>query len=170
MVSVAGDDPWRRQEGGVGERETFTSQEWRTLQLAPFWTFSAVVGAYRRFDELEYDAFSRSLDAGRAAPGRLTGEVLASVAAERVQLLREYALDRRTILNGLCDVASILTKVSPEEADLFKDALVSGIGERVAMARGRFGRVVSEEDTKTLIFVAQFLDHEPVRAGWSTTS
>ena len=33
----------------MSERDRFTTEEWRTLQVAPFWVFSAVIGAYRRF-------------------------------------------------------------------------------------------------------------------------
>ena len=43
----------------MSERDRFTTEEWRTLQFAPFWVFSAVVGAYRRFDHRDYGAFAR---------------------------------------------------------------------------------------------------------------
>jgi hypothetical protein len=33
------------------ERDRYTPDEWRTLQLAPFWILSGVVGAYRRVAE-----------------------------------------------------------------------------------------------------------------------
>ena len=32
------------------ERDRYTPDEWRTLQLAPFWILSGVVSAYRRVD------------------------------------------------------------------------------------------------------------------------
>jgi len=32
------------------ERDRYTPDEWRTLQLVPFWILSGVVGAYRRVD------------------------------------------------------------------------------------------------------------------------
>jgi len=141
----------------MGERDDFTPEEWRTLQFAPFWMFSGVVGAYRNFDALEYEAFSRSLDMALSAPGRLIHEVTASVAMDLGRLTEEYGADKRSIATGLCEVASILAKVPSDEADMFKGALVSGIGEGVAKARGRFGRVMSQEDANNLDLVAQLL-------------
>ncbi|MGH8986599.1 MAG: hypothetical protein ACRDY6_22400 [Acidimicrobiia bacterium] len=141
----------------MSEQEAFTPGEWRTLQLAPFWIFSALVGAYRNIDPLEYEAFWRSLDVAASTPGRLSREVLASITTERGRLTEQYETDSRTIARGLCAVAEVLDTVPTDEADMFKDMLLSGVGLSVAMARGRFGRVVSEDDEKTLALVAQFL-------------
>jgi hypothetical protein len=141
----------------MNEESTFTPDEWRTLQFAPFWIFSAVLGAYRNFDALEYDAFARSLREASSAPGRLARDVISSVVAERGQLTEQFQTDSRTIAGGLCAVAAILGKAPKEEADLFKDTLISYVGVGVAKARGRFGQVMSQEDEKTLELVAQFL-------------
>ncbi len=141
----------------MGEQDNLTPGEWRTLQFAPFWMFSAVVGGYRRFDVFEYEAFERSLVTAASAPGRLSREVVTSVATDLGRLMAEYGADDRSIASGLCEVAAVLTKVPSDEADMFKGVLVSGIGEGVARARGRFGRVMSEEDAKTVELVAQFL-------------
>ena len=43
--------------GAVSEQDRFTPEEWRTLQFAPFWMFSAVVGAYDRFDPRDFQVF-----------------------------------------------------------------------------------------------------------------
>jgi hypothetical protein len=141
----------------VGAQEDFTPEEWRTLQFAPFWMFGAVVGAYRGFDALEYQAFSRSLELAAMAPGRLNREVMSSVARDLDRLTAEFAGDGRSIASGLCEVAAILSKVPSGEADMFREALLSVVGEGVARARGRFGRVMSEEDAKDLDLVAQLL-------------
>jgi hypothetical protein len=141
----------------VSQDGEFTAQEWLTLQFAPFWIFSALLGSYRDFDPLEYDAFSRCLQVAASGPGRLTRDVLTSVLIDRRQLTRQYESDGRTIALGLCAVAAILTKAPTEEATMFKDMLISGVGEGVAKARGRFGQIMSEDDEKTLLLVAQFL-------------
>ena len=141
----------------MGEYAEFTADEWRTLQFAPFWLFSAVVGRYRNFDDLEYEAFSWSLRTAAAGGGQLTRDVLVSVATDCDTLIEEFAAERRPIASGLCAVAAILTKAPNDEADMFKDSLLSGIGERIARARGRFGRVMSDEDEKTLALVAELL-------------
>jgi hypothetical protein len=141
----------------MGERGGLSRDEWRTLQFAPFWMFAAVVGSYGRFDVLEYEAFSRSLASAASAPGRLNRELMTSVAADLDRVAREFAADPRSIGSGLCEVATILKNIPTEEADMVKHGLLSGIGEAVARARGRFGRVMSEEDEKNLELVAQFL-------------
>ena len=141
----------------MDERSRFTPDEWQTLQFAPFWIFSALLGTYRNFDPLDYDAFSRSLQTASAAPGRLVQEVIDSVTTERRRLMAEFEADGRTIGRGLCAVAAVLNRAPSEEADLFKEMLIFGVGEGVAKARGRYGRVISKEDKKTLELIAQFL-------------
>ena len=144
----------------MSERERFTPEDWRTLQLAPFWMFGAVVGAYRRFDPLEYQAFGRCLEAAVAAAEGLGRELLTSVAADRDRLAEAYAADRRTIGSGLVEVSAILDRSAPEEADGFKGLLVSAIGEGIARARGRFGVQMSEEDADAVMLAAQLLAHD----------
>jgi hypothetical protein len=141
----------------MGERANFTPEEWRTLQFAPFWMFSAVVGGYRKFDELEFDAFARSLHQAATAPGVLSREVIESVNLDIDRLTAAYAVDQRTIATGLCQVAALLNRVQADEAEMFRGTLVTEIGEGVARARGRFGRLMSEEDAKNVELVAQFL-------------
>jgi len=149
---------WAAEEGRyMGERASFTPEQWRTLQFAPFWMFSAVVGGYRRFDAMEFEAFSRSLELAAMAPGRLSREVVSSVRQNLGALRDEYETDRRSIASGLCEVGALLNTVPVDEADMFRGALISEIGEGVARARGRFGRMMSEEDAKNVELVAQFL-------------
>ncbi len=141
----------------MSEQREFTRDEWRTLQFAPFWMFGAVVGAYSNFDSREFAAFVRSLEVAALAPGSLNREIMASVAMDVDRLAAEFAVDGRSIATGLCQVNAILRKVPSEEAEMFKGALMSGIAEGVARARGRFGRLVSEEDAKDIELVAQLL-------------
>ena len=145
----------------MSEQERFTPAEWRTLQFAPFWMFSAVIGAYSRFDPLEFQAFARCLEAAVGVGGRLSREVLASVVADRDALAAAYGTDRRTIAVGLVEVSAVLDRVAPEEAAEFKGVLVSAIGEGVARARGRFGIQMSDEDADAVTLAAQLLAYDP---------
>jgi hypothetical protein len=141
----------------MSEHAGLSADEWRTLQFAPFWMLAAVVGAYDGFDIREYEAFARSVELAASAPRPLSRELMTSIATDLERVAGEFSADPRSIGTGLCEVATILRKVPTEEADLVKNALVLGIGEAVARARGRFGRVMSEEDAKNLELVAQFL-------------
>lgn len=138
--------------------DTFTVEEWSTLWLAPFWVFSAIVGRSRAFDPLDFEAFSRSVDVvADLERGRFAGEVLTRVALDLDRLVRRYAADRRSPATGLWEVGGLLQRLPDDEAEAFRAALVSGVGEGVAKARGRFGRVMSEDDAKALELVAQLL-------------
>jgi hypothetical protein len=143
----------------VTEQHSFTSEEWRTLQLAPFWMFSAVVGSYGRFDPREYQAFIRCLENAMTAHGGLGGELAASVAADPDQLLRVYGSDGRTIGVGLSQVHSVLQKIASTDAVMVKEMLVTGIAEGIARARGRWGTEMSEEDAKQVALAAELLSY-----------
>jgi hypothetical protein len=68
-----------------------------------------------------------------------------------------FGKDRRSVATGLWEVCSLLERVPEEEAAAFRDALVSGVGEGLARARGRFGRFISEDDARTVELVAVLL-------------
>jgi len=144
----------------MSEQDTFTPEEWRALQFGPFWIFSAIIGAYNRFDRRDYQAFVRCLEVAAMAPGRLSREVVTSVVADRDRLRSEYGTDDRTIGVGLGQVAAALGKATDDEAVLFKAMLVSEIGEGVARARGRYGTEMGEEDAKSLALAAQLLSFD----------
>lgn len=140
------------------DTDTFTVEEWSTLWMAPFWVFSAIVGRSRAFDPLDFEAFSRSVDVvADLERGRFAGEVLTRVALDLDRLVRRYEADRRSLATGLWEVGGLLQRLPDDEAEAFRAALVSGVGEGVAKARGRFGRVMSEDDAKALELVAQLL-------------
>jgi hypothetical protein len=146
----------------VSERDRFTPAEWRTLQFAPFWLLSTLMGSYNRFDPRAVRVFTRCLDVAAASGGPFTRELFASVVAERDQVAAAYDADGRTIGTGLVAVADLLDRVAPEEADVFKLVLFTEIGEAVARARGPWGEEVSEDDAKTLTLAAVFLAIDPV--------
>jgi hypothetical protein len=144
----------------VSERDRYTPEEWRTLQFAPFWMFSAVVGAYNRFDPRDFGVFVRCLEAASLAEGRLGRELLASVLADRDRLAEQFRSERRSIGVGLFQVDAVLRKAGDDEAARFKDMLVLDIGEGVARARGRYGTEMSDEDAKAVALAAQLLATE----------
>jgi hypothetical protein len=144
----------------VSERDRYTPQEWRTLQFAPFWMFSAVVGAYNRFDPRDFGVFVRCLEAASLAEGRLGRELLASVLADRDRLAEQFRTEPRSIGVGLFQVDAVLRKAGDDEAARFKDMLVLDIGEGVARARGRYGTEMSDDDAKAVALAAQLLATE----------
>ena len=140
------------------EQDHYSPEEWRTLQFAPFWMFSAVVGAYGGFDPRDFQVFVRCLEAAALAGGELGRELLTSVLADRERLAARFWEDRRSIGTGLFQVDALLTgKAGPEEAARFKDLLVLEIGEGVARARGRYGTEMSDDDANAVALAAQRL-------------
>jgi hypothetical protein len=148
----------------MSEQERYSPEEWRTLQFAPFWMFSAVIGAYDRYDPRDFQAFLRCLEAAALADGPLRREVLASVLADRERLAERFRGDPRSIGVGLFQVDTVLAKAGQEEAARFKDMLVLDIGEGVARARGRYGTEMSDDDAKAVALAAQLLAADYVAA------
>jgi hypothetical protein len=144
----------------MGERDRYTQEEWRTLQFAPFWMFSAVVGAYNRFDPRDFQVFVRCLEVATMADGRLRRELLASVLADRDRLAEQFHADRRSIGVGLFQVDAVLRRAGDDEAASFKDMLVLDVGEGVARARGRYGTEMSDDDANAVALAAQLLASE----------
>jgi hypothetical protein len=141
----------------MGERDRYTPEEWRTLQFAPFWMFSAVIGAYNRFDPRDFQVFLGCLEAATLGEGRLRREVLASVLADRDRLAEQFRTEARSIGVGLFQVDAVLAKAGGAEAALFKDMLVLDVGEAVARARGRYGTEMSDDDARAVALAAQLL-------------
>jgi hypothetical protein len=148
----------------MSEQDRYTPDEWRTLQFAPFWMFSAVIGAYNRFDPRDYQVFMRCLEVAILAEGRLRRAVLESVVADHDRLAEQFRREPRSIGVGLFQVDAVLGKADGDEAARFKDMLVLDIGEGVARARGRYGTEMSDEDANSVALAAQLLavDHYPV--------
>ena len=141
----------------MAEQDRYSPEDWRTLQLAPFWMFSAVVGAYDRYDPRDFQVFVRCLEAAALAGGRLRRELLASVVADRDTLADAFRAEPRSIGVGLFQVDAVLAKAGAEEAAGFKDMLVLDIGEGVARARGRYGTEMGDEDARSVALAAQLL-------------
>jgi hypothetical protein len=71
--------------------------------------------------------------------------------------LDEFILDARPIVSGLSQVTSLLEHVSPEISRETRDAILR-VGSGVALARGPFGRRITDHDAQTLELVAQLLE------------
>ena len=149
----------------MSEQDRYTPEEWRTLQFAPFWIFSAVIGAYDRVDPRDEQVFVRCLEAATLTGGGLRRELLASVVADRDRLAQQFRREPRSIGVGLFQVDAVLRSKAGAEAAQFKDMLVLDIGEGVARARGRYGSEMSEDDANALVLAAQLLAAEGYPAG-----
>jgi hypothetical protein len=151
----------------MSEAERFTSEEWRTLQFAPFWAFMAGtevennVGNNSDFDvktaNTKLDAFEKEVSEATLHKGRLVREVLTSIGLNRKGWFTAYLADSRSILEGLSQVQAILdAKADSTEALLFKGELISFVdkGARVS------GPISRDEETGAL-FVALLLRFNP---------
>ena len=149
----------------MSERDNYTPDEWRTLQFAPFWMFSAVVGAYDRFDPRDFQVFVRCLEAATLAEGRLQRELLESVLADRDRLAEQCRTEPRSIGVGLFQVALGLAKAGADEAARFQEMLVREIGEGVARARGRYWTEKRADAAGAVALAAGLLAMERYPAG-----
>jgi hypothetical protein len=120
--------------------------------------FSAVVGAYNRFDPRDVQVFVRCMEVAILGEGRLRRELLESVLADRDRLAERLHADKRTIGVGLFQVDDVLRRAGDEEeAASFKEMLVLDVGEGVARARGRYGTEMSDDDANAVALAAQLL-------------
>ena len=149
----------------MSEQDHYSPEEWRTLQFAPFWMFSAVVGAYGGFDPRDFQVFVRCLEVATLGEGRLRRELLESVLADRDRLTAQFHADQRTIGVGLFQADAVLRRADGDEAARFKDMLVLDVGEGVARARGRYGTEMSDDDAKAVALAAQLLAVERYPVG-----
>ena len=136
----------------------FSPSDQRTLQFAPLWLFSSLVGHAGRVNPLERQALRRCLAAaGRTSSGRLGEQVLASIDANLDALLQEFATDTRSIVTGLCAVSDLLDRLPAPEAQRFRHMLVDGFGIELATVLAPFGRAATPEDLDKLQLTAELL-------------
>jgi hypothetical protein len=145
-------------EYDVVKDDVFATDERVTLRFAPFWVLAAFAGRQRGFDQSEFEAFSRVIEeASERARGRLGGRVLQRVAMDLDRIAAAFGNDRRSVATGLYEVRGLIERLPPDEALAFRETLVCGVGEGIAKARGRYGRIISEEDGRTLELVEALL-------------
>lgn len=137
-----------------------TPAQWRTLQLAPLWVLSAIVGRQRNFEPLELSAFWRSVDGAAAGCGGLSAMAPEALSTGFAQFLVEFQDEPRSVVTGLWDVVAILNRLDPLVSEPFTAMLLS-IGERFCRARGSFGQLISKDDQQTLLLLAALLELEP---------
>jgi hypothetical protein len=146
-------------------KHSFSSSDFKTLQFAPFWAFSAVASADGKVDEKEVKEYLSMVLGAQGFVHFLTREIVGSIARDYKNLWDSYVADPRSIEAGFTDVRRILeTSVSREDALGFKKSLVA-IGARVASASGGgflgIGEKVSEQERVALTFVAVTLGLSP---------
>ena len=135
-----------------------TPQDLRTLQTAPLWVLSAILGRQNRFDPQELAAFWRALDDTAAGSAGLANAVLVALSADFSARLHEH--EERSVVTGLWDVTAILSRLDSLVAAPFATALLE-VGEQLSRARGAFGKVISREDGQTLALLAALLEIGP---------
>jgi hypothetical protein len=136
------------------QMDGWSDPDWLTLQFGPVWVVSALVGR-SRLDEPEEAAFWRSVDdAPQAAP--LGWQLMRAMTLNRDWLLDEFELDRRPVVSGLNEVATLLERVPPDVSREVRESMLR-VGSGLARARGPFGQRMSDQDALTLQLVAQLL-------------
>ncbi len=140
---------------GSGLMSNWSEREWQTLQFAPLWVVSAMVGR-DHLDEPEQKAFWRAVD---DAPerGALSWQLLDAVSRNRNWMFDQFALDGRSIVSGLNQVADLLERVPGPDRSETKQAILR-VGSSFARARGPFGQSIMRQDTMVLALVAQLLE------------
>lgn len=134
----------------------WSESEWHTLQLGPVWVVSALVGR-SHFDELEREAFWRSVDDAPMGAVGLPWQLMQAVIRNREWLFDEFLLDDRSIVTGLAQVASLLESVPPGVSRETRETILR-VGAGVALARGPFGRRMTDQDVQMLNLIAQLLE------------
>jgi len=144
----------------MGIKDSFTYQEWETLQFSPFWVFGAVAGADQDIDEKEVEALTKEITDALRFTEPLVREILMSVMVDFADIMEQFKRDSRDLVTGIQDVASVLDrKATLEQAKGFKGALLL-IGTNVAKASGTtiFRRdPVSDEEKAAIVLVAHLL-------------
>jgi len=142
----------------MSTQASYTPEEWRTLQFAPLWAFTAVAGADRSIDQKEMMALAKELAEAPLYKDALTREVLMSVGANLQSLMTAYRDDTRDVLTGLKDVADVLDrKAGPEEAQNFKQAMLLIVKNVAESSGGMFGSKFSNEEKAAAVLIAQAL-------------
>src|SRR3954452_1586500 len=98
------------QRSPVDMERNLTQRDWQTLQTAPLWVLTAVVGRQSKFDPLELAAFWRVIDATAAGSEGLAKTVLESLSGNFSAQLLLYEHNEQSVVAGLWDVMSILNR------------------------------------------------------------
>jgi hypothetical protein len=138
---------------------TISSDELRTLQLAPLWVLSALAGRCSRFDSDELAAFWDTVVAVALRAPEPARQFLTSTSIDRTGLLLDFELDDRPVVSGLGHVLAVLDKVGAPASRDYRLALVN-IAIGLARARGPYGRRSTPEDEQMVLLIAALLEIE----------
>jgi hypothetical protein len=136
--------------------DQWSTEDWLTLRLGPVWVLSALVGR-SRFDPMEQEAFWQSVDEAAAGRVGLAAQLMNAIFDDRIWLFDEFELDDRPIVSGLSQVAFLLERTDSQSSAETREA-IQQVGSGVARARGPFGRRITDQDSQTLLLVAQLLE------------
>jgi hypothetical protein len=139
-----------------GLMNVWSDAEWLTLQFGPVWVISALLGR-SHFDELEQEAFWRAVEDAPIGESALPWQLMQAVTRNRDWLLDELILDDRSIITGLSQVASLLERVPLDVSRETREAILR-VGSGMALARGPFGRRITDNDAQILELLGQLLE------------
>lgn len=113
-------------EPGAGAGGTFSTEDWRLIQQAPFSVYMAIAGADGSIDEDETAAFGEIVAriAGETETSPLTRRVMASISCDVGVAFEHWRQQGRPSAQCLREVAAALERgAAPGEGPAFKEAL-----------------------------------------------
>ncbi len=141
-------------------RQFYSMDEWRTLQFAPLWVFTAISAADKKVSKKEVTALAKEIAEAHLYKEPLVQEVLGSVGSDFENVFRQYQADSRDVMRGLGDVADLLeSKAEADQAKNFKMAmLLMGRNIAEASSKGLFGKKkMGDNEKAALVLVAAAL-------------
>lgn len=138
-------------------RALFTDQEWQTIQFMPLWAFTAVAASDGKIDDQETKALIKSLSEGVLLKGALPREVFVSIATDFGTILPAYKADARMAYPGLAEGASLLTRAEPDQAAMFKFAVMAAAKDAAEASGGFAAPKVSQQESAAWGMVASVI-------------
>ncbi len=118
-------------------RDSFSTEEWRTLQFAHFWIFQAVAGVDMKIDTEEKIALQNIMENGSKFENPLAREIMMGIEFNIEGITAAFTDDKRSIEQGLINVADLLdAKIDKEIALVYKKTLLA-IGIAIGQASGK---------------------------------
>jgi tellurite resistance protein len=150
------------------ERTDFSDEEWKTLQLGPYWAFMAVAAQDGNLEEQEKAAFELTLAQPGEMKGTLARAIVHSLAIQPTASFAIWQADNRSPVDGFAAIAKILAKVDADEANRYKGTLV-WLAVKVAHASGSWlGGNISHKERSAIEEVANMLSFNVTDAVMAT--
>ena len=133
-------------------------EDQRRLVYAPLWVFRAVANAEEPAGTAQFRTLVEGLDASAVDLGQsLAGHVLATLRDNIDVLWAAFQVDSREPQEGLREVAGLLERLAPSEADTIRGALVE-LADAVADASRWVGAApISDPERIAIHDVASWL-------------